>query len=223
MTTVPADSGLDIASLIPNARRIHPVELEAGDLLFDTSGALHAVEQAATYRNGTVVATTLSNGHRVWFWNDEPIIAVLPRTVVPSIITYRRVFDPGDEAGWANGDPRTIDSESEQVTWEPDDGDPIRWAVDILNRNGTLEPSSSPPFTERTWYSGTGVDFARSGATVDTSAHLSGFTLAEIEQIGARVTAPPARRPLAIKRGALSRRPESVSRALPRSVEVRGR
>jgi len=87
-----------------------------------------------------------------------------------------------------------IDAELDVVEWEPDDGNPISWAVGMLDRRGTFEPSSSPPFTERTWYSGTGVDFARSGATVDVSSHLSGFTCAEVEQIGQRVTAPPAQR-----------------------------
>jgi hypothetical protein len=51
------------------------------------------------------------------------------------------------------------------------------------------------------------VDFARSGATVDTSTHLSGFTLAEAEAIGARITAPPCRTPTPAPEASLMRAP----------------
>jgi hypothetical protein len=86
-----------------------------------------------------------------------------------------------------------------------------------------VEPSSSPPFTERTWYSGCGIDFARSGATVDTSAHLSGFTLAEAEQIGIRITTPPTRRSSPAAQRGLSRNPYDVSRARSGAGMTRGR
>jgi hypothetical protein len=143
---------------------------------------------------GTAISALLDDGHRVWLWNAEPIIAVLAREAAPSVTFHERVFDPLDSEGWAAGDPRVIDTVTDTAVWEPDDSNPIAWAVEQLGRRGTLETSSSPPFGLRTWYSHTGVDFARSGATVDTSAHLSGFTLAEAEAIGARVTASPSPR-----------------------------
>jgi hypothetical protein len=187
---------IDIAELVPRARHIHPAELAAGDLLFDTTGRLHPIVNTTTMHGGQAISALLDDGHRVWLWNGQPIIAVLARETPPSVTFHERVFDPRDSAGWADGDPRVIDTVADTAVWEPDDGNPIAWAVEQLGRRGTLEPSSSPPFTMRTWYSHTGADFARSGATVDTSAHLAGFTLAEAEAIGARITAPP-RRPAA--------------------------
>lgn len=185
---------VDIAVVVPRARHIYPRELAAGDLLFDTRGALRSISETSAVHDGAVVSALLHDGHRIWLSGVETIVAVLPRETPPSITVYERVFDPADEIGWAAGDPRVIDTEKDVIEWEPDDGNPVGWAVDVLNRHGTIEPSSSPPFTERTWFSGSGVDFTRSGATVDTSAHLSGFTLAEVEQIGQRVTIPPAQR-----------------------------
>lgn len=205
----PAAVALDVSELVPRARNIHPAELTTGDLLFDTSSRLHPITTTSLLHDGTLVSALLDDGHRVWLWNAEPIIAVLPRETMPTITFHERVFDPRDAAGWADGDPRVIDT----VTWEPDDGNPIGWAVDQLARRGTLEPSASPPFTGRTWYSHTGVDFARSGATVDTSAHLSGFTLAEVEQIGARATAPPVPRGNRPAGAAMWQAPTSVSRS----------
>lgn len=184
---------IDVTELVPCARHIHPAELAAGDLLFDTGGRLHPITDTTEMHGGTAISALLDDGHRVWLWNAEPIIAVLPREAGPSITFYERVFDPRDSEGWAAGDPRVIDTVTDTAVWESDDGNPIAWAVEQLGRRGTLEASSSPPFTTGTWYSHTGVDFARSGATVDTSAHLSGFTLAEAETIGARITAPPRR------------------------------
>jgi len=181
---------VDISELVPQARHIHPAELAASDLLFDTSGRLRPITATSLLHDGKLVSALLDDGHRVWLWNTEPIIAVLPRETAPTLTFHERAFDAHDAVGWADGDPRVIDT----VTWEPDDDNPIGWAVDQLARRGTLEPSASPPFTKRTWYSHIGVDFACSGATVDTSAHLSGFTLAEVEQIGARLTAPPVPR-----------------------------
>jgi len=213
---------VDIAEVVPQARHVHPVELAPGDLRFDATGMLQQVDDVSLFHDGRIVSALLINRHRVWFWNDEPIIAVLPRTVLPTITVYERVFDPEDEAGWAAGNPRVMDSKTETHRWEPDDGNPISWALDILSRNGTLEPSSSPPFTERTWYSGSGLDFARSGATVDTSAHLAGFTLAEVEQVGTRITTPPSRASPALQRG-LSRSPDDISRARSRAGASRGR
>ncbi|MBN9607911.1 MAG: hypothetical protein J0I11_01160 [Actinobacteria bacterium] len=207
---------MDIAEVVPQARRAHPVELAPGDLLFDTTGTLQQIESTSVFHDGKIVSALLANGHRAWFWNDDPIIAVLPRTEAPTITVYERVFDPEDEAGWAQGNPRVMDTETETHTWEPDDGNPISWAADILNRSGTLEPSSSPPFTQRTWYSGSGIDFARSGATVDTSAHLAGFTLAEAEQIGTRITTPPSPRLSPVLQRGLSRTTYDASRARSR-------
>lgn len=192
--TTPAAVALDVSELVPQARHIHPAELVEGDLLFDTSGRLHPITATSLLHDGKLVSALLDDGHRVWLWNTEAITAVLVREPVPTLTFHERVFDPRDAAGWANGDPRVIDTDTDTIMWEPDDGNPVGWALNQLDRHGTLEPSASPPFTERTWYSHTGVDFARSGATVDISAHLSGFTLAEVEQIGARLTAPPARR-----------------------------
>ena len=224
MTTQPATPPpVDVADVVPQARHLHPTELAQGDLLFDPSGALQPIAETAVLRDGKIVSALLTNRHRVWFWNDEPIVAVLPRTDAPTITVYERVFDPGDEIGWANGDPRVIDTETSVFTWEPDDGSPIGWALGILDRNGTSEPSSSPPFTERTSYSGTGVDFARSGATVDTSAHLSGFTRAEVEQIGIRVTAPRPRRHDGTAGRAFSCQPHDATRALMQARGGHGR
>ncbi|MBN9610507.1 MAG: hypothetical protein J0I11_14460 [Actinobacteria bacterium] len=187
---------IDVAELVPCARHIHPAELTAGDLLFDMTGRLHPISDTRALHGGKAISVLLDDGHRVWLWNAEPIIAVLSRETPPSVTFHERVFDPLDSEGWAGGDPRVIDTVTDTAVWEPDDGNPIAWAVEQLGRRGTLEASSSPPFTTRTWYSHTGADFAHSGATVDTSAHLSGFTLAEAEAIGARITAPP-RRPAA--------------------------
>lgn len=184
---------VDVAELVPHARHIHPVELAADDLLFDATGRLYPITEASVMHGGKAISALMGDGHRVWLWNAHPIIAVLRRETAPSLTFHERVFDPRDSAGWASGDPRVIDTETDTAVWEPVDGNPIGWAVEQLNRRGTLEPSSSPPFTMRTWYSHTGADFARSGATVDTSAHLAGFTLAEVEAIGGRVTAPPRR------------------------------
>jgi len=195
MTAQPAAAHeIDIADVVPQARHIYPDELTAGDLLFDTRGALRSISETSAVHDGAVVSAVLDDGHRIWLSGVETIVAVLPRETVPSITVYERVFDPADEIGWANGDPRVIDTGTDIIEWEPNDGNPVSWAVEVLNRRGTIEPSSSPPFTERTWYSGAGVDFARSGATVDVSAHLSGFTRAEVEQIGQRVTTPPTER-----------------------------
>lgn len=195
MTAQPAAvHEVDIAEVVPQARHIYPGELAVGDLLFDTRGALRSISETSAVHDGAVVSALLRDGHRIWFSGVEPIVAVLPRGTVPSITVYERVFDPADEIGWANGDPRVIDTETDVIEWEPDDGNPVGWAVDVLNRRGTMEPSASPPFTERTWYSGAGIDFTHSGASVDLSAHLSGFTRAEVEQIGQRVTTPPAQR-----------------------------
>ena len=212
---------VDIGEIVPQARHAYPVELAPGDLLFDASGAQQSIDKTTVLHDGKVVSAMLTSGHRVWLWSDEPIIAVLPRAIAPSITVYERVFDPEDEAGWANGDPRVIDSETQTRTWEPDDGNPIGWALDILNHNGTLEPPASPPFTERTWYSGSGIDFARSGATIDTSAHLAGLTLAEVEQIGAHITAPP-KQSTAVS-GALSCRAPGASRTRSRADIFRTR
>ncbi|OJV23042.1 MAG: hypothetical protein BGO26_01310 [Actinobacteria bacterium 69-20] len=198
---------IDVAELVPCARHIHPAELTAGDLLFDTSGRLHPITDTTAMHGGNAISALLDDGHRVWLWNAEPIIAVLARETPPSVTFYERVFDPLDSAGWAAGDPRVIDIVTDTAVWEPDDGNPIAWAVDQLGRHGTLEASSSPPFTTHTWYSHTGVDFARSGATVDTSAHLSGFTPAEAEAIGARITAPPRRTPTPAPEASLMRAP----------------
>lgn len=214
---------VNIADVVPQARHVYPAELAPGDLLFDTTGMLRQIESTLMFHDGKIVSALLTNRHRVWFWNDEPIIAILPRTVLPTITVYERLFDPEDEAGWAQGNPRVMDTETETHRWEPDDGNPITWAANILNRNGTLEPSSSPPFTERTRYSGSGVDFARSGATVDTSAHLAGFTRAEVEQIGARITAPPTARLSGTVRAGLSRNSYDASRALSGAGMSRGR
>ena len=215
---------VDIAELMPQARHVLPAELALGDLLFDTSGTLQRVDEISMFQSGKIISALLANNRRVWFRSDEPIIAVLPRTETPTITVYERVFDPEDEAGWAQGDPRVMGTETGTHRWEPDDGNPINWALDVLGRSGTLEPSSSPPLTQRTWYSGSGIDFARSGATVDTSAHLSGFTLAEAEQIGTRITAPPSpRRPLPVSPPGLSRNPNDVSRARSGAGMTRGR
>jgi|ThiBio_1000_plan_1041568.scaffolds.fasta_scaffold03088_2 hypothetical protein len=205
-----------ITEVVPRARHVHRVELSSGDLLFDTTGVLQAIEETSSFHDGKIVSALLANEHRVWFGNDKPIIAILPRTETPTLTVDERVFDPEDEAGWAHGNPRVMDSETDTHRWEPDDGNPISWAADILHRHGTLEPSSSPPFTERTWYSGSGVDFARSGASVDTTAHLSGFTLAEAEQIGARITAPPSSRLSPVLQRGLSRTTYDASRARSR-------
>lgn len=213
---------VDIVEVVPQARHVHSVALAPGDLLFDTAGMPQQVDDVSLFHDGKIVCALLTNQHRVWLWNDVPIIAILPRTVLPSITVYERVFDSEDEAGWADGNPRVIDTETEAHIWELDDGNPISWAADILNRSGTVEPSSSPPFTERTWYSGSGIDFARSGATVDTSAHLAGFTLAEVEQIGTRITTPPPRSSPVLTRG-LSRNVCDASRARSHAAEVRGR
>jgi hypothetical protein len=198
---------IDVAELVPCARHIHPAELTAGDLLFDTTGRLHPITDTTTMHGGQAISVLLNDGHRVWLWNPEPIIAVLRRETTPSLTFHERVFDPLDSAGWAAGDPRVIDTVTDAAVWEPDDGNPIAWAVAQLGRRGTLEPSSSPPFGLRTWYSHTGVDFARSGATVDTSAHLSGFTLAEAEAVGARITAPPRRPAASAPEASLMRAP----------------
>ena len=198
---------IDVAELVPCARHIHPAELTAGDLLFDTSGRLHSVTDTTEMHGGKAISAVLDDGHPVWLWNGQPIIAVLARETPPSVTFHERVFDPRDSAGWADGDPRVIDTETDTAVWEPDDGNPIGWAVEQLGRRGTLEASSSPPFTTRTWYSHTGVDFARSGATVDTSAHLSGFTLAEAEAVGARITAPPRRPAASAPEASLMRAP----------------
>lgn len=192
-TAAASSAVIDIAELVPRARHIHPAELAAGDLLFDTTGRLHPIVNTTTMHGGQAISALLDDGHRVWLWNAEPIIAVLAREAPPSVTFHERVFDPRDSEGWAGGDPRVIDTVADTAVWGPDDGNLIAWAVEQVGRRGTLEPSSSPPFTMRTWYSHTGADFARSGATVDTSAHLAGFTLAEAEAIGARVTAPPRR------------------------------
>lgn len=214
---------VDVTDVVPQARHVHPVELAPGDLLFDTTGTLQQIEETSSFHDGKIVSALLANGHRVWFWNDESIIAALPHTEAPTITVYEQVFDPEDEAGWAQGNPCVMDTETETHTWEPGDGNPINWALDILTRSGTLEPSSSPPFTQRTWYSGSGIDFARSGAAIDTSEHLSGFTLAEVEQIGTRVTAPPSLRPSPDLWADLSRSPRDDSRRRSRAAEVRGR
>jgi hypothetical protein len=203
----------DISELVPYARHIHPAELAAGDLLFDTGGALRAIAESTLLRDGKLVSALLDDGHRVWLWNAEPMIAILPRETPPSLTFHERVFDPSDTAGWANGDPRVIDADTDTVMWDPDDGNPISWAVDQLGRRGTLEPSASPPFTERTWFSHAGVDFARSGPTLDSSAHLSEFTLAAAEQIGARITAPHVRRLDRAAGVAVWRAPASASRS----------
>jgi hypothetical protein len=209
----PAAAALDVSELVPQARHIYPAKLVEGDLLFDTSGRLHPITTTSLLHDGKLVSALLDDGHRVWLWNAEPIIAILPRETPPSLTFHERVFDPSDTAGWANGDPRVIVTVTDTVWWEPDDGNPISWAVDQLGRRGTLKPSASPSFTERTWYSHTGVDFARTGATVDTSAHLSGFTLAEVEQIGDRITAPPAQRSGRDAGVAVWRAPASASRS----------
>jgi hypothetical protein len=212
---------VDITNLVPQARHVLPRELAPGDLLFDASGMLQQVGEISVLHDQKIVSALLANNRRVWFRGDEPIIAVLPRTETPTITVYERVFDPEDEAGWAQGDPRVMDTETGTHRWEPDDGNPINWALDVLGRCGTVEPSSSPPFTERTWYSG--IDFARSGATVDTSAHLSGFTLAEAEQIGTRITTPPTRRSSPVAQRGLSRNPYDVSRTRSVAGMTRGR
>jgi hypothetical protein len=214
---------VDLTDLVPQARLVLPVELTPGDLLFDTSGILQQVSEISVLHDQKIVSALLANNHRVWFRGDEPIIAVLPRTESPTITVYERVFDHEDEAGWAQGNPRVMDTETATHRWEPDDGNPINWALDVLGRSGTVEPSSSPPFTERTWYSGSGIDFARSGATLDTSAHLSGFTLAEAEQIGIRITTPPTRRSSPVAQRGLSRNPYDVSRTRSVAGMTRGR
>jgi len=184
--------GQDLAFVVPNARRVHPAELAVGDALFDNTGAVHRVTEATTFQDGRIVSALQDNGHRVWFWNDEPITAILHRAQRPSLTCYARVLDASDEEGWATGDPAVIDTEQESMTWEPDDGNPVTWAIEALKGWGTLDPSSSPPYDQRTWYTTTWTDWQRLGATVDVSAHLTGFTHAEAEQIGQRVTAPPA-------------------------------
>jgi hypothetical protein len=186
------DAGPDLADVVPNARHVHPVELAVGDVLFDNTGPMRRITETTTFQDGRIVSALQDNNHRVWFWNDEPITAILQRTERPSLTCYARVHDASDEEGWAAGDPAVIATEQESMTWEPDDGDPIVWAVDALTGWGTLEPSSSPPYDQRTWYSTTWTDWQRLGANVEVSAHLEGFTRAEAEQIGRRVTAPPA-------------------------------
>lgn len=198
---------IDVAELVPCARHIHPAELAAGDLLFDTTGRLHPISDTRALHGGEAISAVLDDGHRVWLWNAEPIIAVLARETPPSVTFHERVFDPLDSEGWAAGDPRVIDTVTDTAVWESDDGNPIGWAVEQLYRRGTLEASSSPPFTTHTWYSHTGADFARSGGTVDTSAHLAGFTLAEAEAIGARITTPPRRPPASAPEVSLRRTP----------------
>jgi hypothetical protein len=188
----PEVPGQDLADLVPNARRVRPSELAVGDALFDNTGAVHRVTEATAFQDGRIVSILQDNAHRVWFWNDEPITAILQRPERPSLTCYARVLDASDEDGWAAGDPAVIDTEQESMTWEPDDGNPITWAVQALHGWGTLQPSSSPQYDQRTWYSTTWTDWQRAGATVDVSAHLAGFTRAEAELIGDRVTAPPA-------------------------------
>lgn len=212
-----AGYGFDVAELVPYARHVHPIELAPGDLLFDTAGALHAITGAQSYRDGSIVTAEQDNAHRVWFSNDDPIIAILRRDERPTLTVHDRVFAPQDDPSWEGGDPAVINTDSDVIIWEPDDGNPASWAADQLGRLGTIEPSASPPFTERTWYSNTWTNFDRDGATVETSAHLSGFTRAEVEAIGARITAP--RRDFR-RHAALSRQSgRAVSRG--QSVDVR--
>jgi hypothetical protein len=203
----PEVSDQDLADLVPNARRVHPSELVVGDALFDNTGSLHPVAEITTFQDNKLVSALQDNAHRVWFFDDEPITAILQRPDRPSLTCYARVLDISDEEGWAGGDPAVIDTEQESMTWEPDDGNPVTWAVQALQGWGTLQPSSSLPYDQRTWYSTTWTDWQRAGTTVDVSAHLAGFTRAEAEQIGLRVTAPPA-----------SPRPAAVTRLADRSA-----
>ncbi len=197
----PDESGQDLADLVPNARRVHPSELAVGDAPFDNTGAVHRVTETTTFQDGRIVSALQDNAHRVWFWNDEPITAILQRPERPSLTCYARVLDATAEDGWAAGDPAVIGTEQESMTWEPDDGNPVTWAVQALHGWGTGQSSSSPPYGQRTWYSTTWTDWQRLGATVDVSAHLAGFTRAEAQEIGRRVTAPPAPpRPAAVTR-----------------------
>lgn len=181
----------DVTDLVPHARRVHPGELVAGDAVFDTTGAVHRITEVNTVRDGRVVSIRHEAGHRLWFRDDEPIVAVLDRADAPTLTRFARILDPDDEDGWASGDPAVIATERESLIWEPDDGDPVRWAVAALHNWGTIEPSCSPPYTQRTWYTAEWTDWARNGATVDVSAHLAGFTRAETTAIGERVTAAP--------------------------------
>lgn len=184
----------DVTDLVPHARRVNPRELVAGDAVFETTGAVHRITEVNTVHDGRVVSIRHEAGHRLWFWDDEPIVAVLDRAAAPTLTRFARTLDPDDEDGWASGDPAVIDTERESLIWEPDDGDPVRWAVAALHDWGTIEPSCSPPYTLRTWYTAEWTDWARHGATVDVSAHLASFTRAEAEAIGERVTAAPRRR-----------------------------
>ena len=215
----PEVSGQDLTDLVPNARRAHPSELAVGDALFDNTGAVHQIRETTTFQDGWLVSALQDNRHRVWFFNDEPITAVLQRPERPSLTCYARILDASDEKGWAAGDPAVIDTEQESMAWEPDDGNPVTWAVQALQGWGTLQPSSSPPYDQRTWYSTTWTDWQRLGATVDVYAHLAGFTRAEAEQIGLRVTAPPApRQQVPVTRLAdrsAHRAPMSTSRTRP--------
>jgi len=208
--------GRDLADLVPNARRLHPSELAVGDALFDNTGAVHPITELTMFQDGRLVSALQDNRHRVWFFDDEPITAILQRPDRPSLTCYARVLDASDEEGWAAGDPAVIDTEQESMGWEPDDGNPVTWAVQALRGWGTLEPSSSPPYDQRTWYSTTWTDWQRAGATVDVSAHLAGFTRAEAEQIGLRATAPPGpRQPAPVTRLAdrsAHRKPMSTGR-----------
>jgi hypothetical protein len=106
----PDGSALELADVVPGARRIHPRDLQRGDRIFDATGETLRIKQVELLGRGAVVRVVCENMGQRWFVADEPITAIVDRPRPPTIRARADVLDPDDDIGWALGEPAILET-----------------------------------------------------------------------------------------------------------------